>query len=228
MNVELLGVNDMNHAAFNALATSGRILPWLQDSTTNSAWALWGVTYRDVRILDGQTRLHAVYNLTTHDLGITANKEALKALLLQAARFVDADGDQLNDDWEMLNFGNLLASPAGDWDSDGQDNFTEYAFGTSPTNATSRATFQTALIGSGANRSFELTYRRRAGSRIDYIVDSASVISPWTPSPSTPDITEPFRNLFDGTGTGWSKCTVPAPGEGNQFLRVRAVPRIQP
>jgi hypothetical protein len=226
VNIELLGVNDQTQSGNNALATLGRTLPWLQDTAADSVWTLWGVTYRDVRILDGRNRLHAVYNLTSQDLAIAQNRANLKALLLQAAAFVDTDGDQLSDDWETLNLGNLAASARDDSDFDGQDNFTEYAFGTSPTNALSKAAFQTTLTGSGTNRSFAITFRRRAGSGIDYVIDASSSILPWTPSNT--ESAGPFQNFFDGTGTGRLTYSVPAPPEGNQFLRIRATPGVLP
>src|SRR5688572_11153396 len=107
-------------AAYNSMATAGRTLPWLQDTLNDSVWTSWGVTWRDVRILDSRNQLFAVYNLTTRDLALVANRNALKQLLLQAAAFVDTDLDQLDDHWELLHFGNLSANPLGDADSDGQ------------------------------------------------------------------------------------------------------------
>jgi len=37
---------------------------------------------------------------------------------------------------------------------------------------------------------------------------------------------EPFKNLFDGTGTGDSTCALvaPSPGQPRSFIRGRAVP----
>ena len=203
-------------------------MPWLQDTSVNSAWSLWGVTYRDVRILDAQNRLRAVYNLTAHDLTFATNRAALKELLLEAARFHDSDNDSLGDDWETLNFGNLSALPGGDFDGDGQDNFMEYAFGSSPTNSNSKATFQTALTGSGANRALELTFRRRAGRALEYRIDAAPAISPWAASLPAPEVIEPFLNLYDGSGAGWTSYRVVAPLAENRFLRIRAVPPPQP
>jgi hypothetical protein len=47
-------------------------------------WNAWGVTYRDVYILDRENALYAVYNLTDHPLSSDANREELKALLRAA------------------------------------------------------------------------------------------------------------------------------------------------
>ncbi len=48
-------------------------------------WASWGATWRDVRILDAENTVVAVYNLTEHDLAEPAHYDALRALLLEAA-----------------------------------------------------------------------------------------------------------------------------------------------
>jgi hypothetical protein len=204
-----------------------RTLPWLQDSFTDSVWASWKVTWRDVRILDAQNRLVGVFNLTSFDLGVATNRATLKQLFLNAARFIDTDADQLLDDWEILNFGGLAATPSGDPDGDGQDNFTEYVFGTDPNNAASKSSFVPGFAGTGPSRQFALTFRRRAGGCIDYLLESSSDLRQWNPPAGTIAVSEPFRNLFDGTGTGWSRyrLTAPVESEPTGYLRVRAVPR---
>ena len=143
---------------------------------------------------------------------------------------VDTDGDQLSDDWEMLNFGNLSAGLREDPDGDREDNFSEYAFGTNPKDANSKTSFRPTLTGTGADRQFAVTFQRRAGSCVDYIIDSSPDLTPWTSSGATVNVIEPFKNLFDGTGTGQTTCqlTAPVQGQPRTFLRMRAVPRIQP
>jgi hypothetical protein len=202
-------------------------LPWLQDTFVDPVWTSWDVTWRDVRILDGRNQLRAVYNLTTQDLTNPLNRAALKQLFLQAAAFLDTDADQLDDNWELLNFGNLSAGPADDPDSDSQDNFTEYSFGTSPIKANSKVQFQAALSGSGTNRSLTMTFRRRTGSTVNYSIDTSSLLAPWNSSTSNLVLVDPLRNLFDGTGVGQTKYAIPAPFEGSahSFIRVRATPR---
>ncbi|WP_168442660.1 formylglycine-generating enzyme family protein [Pontiella desulfatans] len=49
----------------------------------------------------------------------------------------DTDGDGLNDDWERDYFLNLSQAATNDFDSDGQDNLSEYIAGTIPTNPAS-------------------------------------------------------------------------------------------
>lgn len=64
--------------------TQGRTLPLVQDDVATQAWVLWGVTWRDVVIVNPRKERVAVYNLTTHNLADPANLAALKALLLEA------------------------------------------------------------------------------------------------------------------------------------------------
>ena len=85
LEVRILGVNGIGHEADNAENCAGRTLPWLQDVSAMSAWALWQITYRDVVILNDQNEIVAIYNLTDNDLGESANYDALLGLLVQAA-----------------------------------------------------------------------------------------------------------------------------------------------
>jgi hypothetical protein len=226
INIEILGVNKNDRSAYNSMIAPYH-LPWLQDTMTNSVWALWRVTWRDVRILDSQNRLFTTYNLTENDLSIPGNRDTLKEAFLEAASYRDVDGDGISDDWEMLYFGNLLATARGDADGDSQDNFSEYAFGTNPTNANSKTSFLPTLIVTETNRYFQVSFRRRAGHALDYVLESSSDLVAWSAAPGTITIIEPFKNLCDGTGTGQTTCklTVPIEGQSRSFLRVRAMPR---
>lgn len=49
----------------------------------------------------------------------------------------DTDADGLPDDWELLYFGDISATPAGDPDGDGLSNLAEFEAGTNPTTPTS-------------------------------------------------------------------------------------------
>ncbi len=65
---------------------NGRSLPWLQETTGgDDVWGSWGVTYRDVVILDAENEVVGVYNLTEHGLASEANQEQLKQMLREAA-----------------------------------------------------------------------------------------------------------------------------------------------
>jgi len=78
-------VNETGHESGNALACAGRDISWLQDDGMTDAWARWGVTFRDVVILDAHQEVHAIYNLTTHNLAIPRYREELKELVRSAA-----------------------------------------------------------------------------------------------------------------------------------------------
>ncbi|HEX5135580.1 MAG TPA: hypothetical protein VFY93_01280 [Planctomycetota bacterium] len=65
--------------------TTGRDLPWTQDTATQHVWTQWRVTYRDVIILDTNNVPVGVLNLTTHDLANPVNYALLKAMLKAAA-----------------------------------------------------------------------------------------------------------------------------------------------
>jgi len=221
-NTELLGVNWDSQPSFNAQMTSGRTLPWLQDTLAVPVKTSWGATYRDVRILDPQNRLHAVYNLTIHDLAVEANRNDLKALFLSAAKLTDTDLDRLPDDWELKCFGNLAAKPAEDFDHDGSDNFSELAFGTDPTKAASHVAVHTQMSGVASQRVMRMSFRRRAGSVLDYALEASSDLAHW--SANSPQVTEANspRNLFDGSGTVEVLYETPATAAPQGFLRVRA------
>ena len=82
--MEILGVNEVGHESGNATFTDGRDLAWLQEDASTPVWKDWGVTYRDVWILDEQNKPIDVYNLTEHDLEDPANFEELKQRFLEA------------------------------------------------------------------------------------------------------------------------------------------------
>ena len=83
--IQILGVNGIALESGNAGMTTGRTLPWLQDTLAADVWNKWAVTYRDVIVLDQENRPVAVYNLTTYDLSNPSNFAALKSMLVDAA-----------------------------------------------------------------------------------------------------------------------------------------------
>jgi hypothetical protein len=91
LRIRLLGINEPNQEPGNASTTNGRDIPWLQDVDTNSngradaAMDLWNMSFRDVVILDGANRKVGTYNLNQHDLANSANYNALKQMLINAA-----------------------------------------------------------------------------------------------------------------------------------------------
>src|SRR5687767_12085882 len=89
-NVEILGINGASHAGFNSLVVYESTLPWLQDTRQDNVWGQWGVRWRDVRLVDSQGQLQAVYNLTDYDLSNSKNFTDLKQLFLGIAKVVDS------------------------------------------------------------------------------------------------------------------------------------------
>ena len=89
--IQLLGVNEFGFESGNQqIIDEGSSLPWLQDvdldaDGTSDTWTSWGVTYRDVIVLDGTNWPVAVFNVTDYDLREPANFSALKQLLVQTA-----------------------------------------------------------------------------------------------------------------------------------------------
>jgi hypothetical protein len=69
----------------NTLMCDGKDLPWLQEVPNQSVWTDWGVTFRDVVILNVDNEWVTAYNVTDHDLSVPQNYEALKALLRDLA-----------------------------------------------------------------------------------------------------------------------------------------------
>ena len=227
LNIEILGLNRIGDSAYNNLAIAGRRLPWLQDTAQATVWDRWKITYRDVRILDSQNRLYAVFNLTEHDLALADNRSALRQLFMDGAKVVDSDADQLPDDWELQYFGHLAALPGADPDGDGRDNFSEFAFGTNPADAKSFSSLYPSLAFGGEQSVLSVPFRRRAGAILDYVIEASSDLKYWTARPTEIAWTQDPRNLFDGTGTAEAVCTLTkAAGAGRiGFLRIRAVPR---
>ena len=227
LNIEIIGVNRNTDAAYNSEVTSVSTLAWLQDTTENSVWNQWEIAYRDVVIVDSQNRFFAVFNLTVNDLFYPENQQALKQLFLAAAKVVDSDGDRLPDDWENRHFGNLAADPGSDADGDGRDNFREFAFGTNPSDGKSLLTALPSLTVEGQRTVLSLTFRRQAGSYLDYVVEASTDLAHWSKSTADVVVKKPPRNLFDGTGTSEVTYALTKPVSAGQmgFIRVRAVPR---
>jgi hypothetical protein len=82
--IVILGVNEAGYGNNEAIC-EGRDLPWLQDTQEDDWWGTWGITYRDVVILNRDGNEEAVFNLTEHDLGNPNEYAAFKALLLDVA-----------------------------------------------------------------------------------------------------------------------------------------------
>lgn len=79
--IQIIGVNQFGYDSGNEGMTTGRSLPWLQDTEDVDAWALWNVQYRDVYVLDQEGALRYIYNLTEHNLQQHTHREHLQNVL---------------------------------------------------------------------------------------------------------------------------------------------------
>jgi hypothetical protein len=101
LDIQILGVNEVGREADNDLIAKGRDIPWLQDVDDDhdgwsDVWTAWDVIYRDVVILDGENVKVGAFNLSTYNLQVPANYDALRQMLVEAASVpgdLDGDGD---------------------------------------------------------------------------------------------------------------------------------------
>jgi len=130
---------------------------------------------------------------------------------------VDADGDGLPDEWEVLYFGGIHAVPGGHGDTDGMPNDDEFTAGTDPTNAESRLVIDLVLsngvplVRFNARKASGPGY---AGRERYYGLDSLPGLppsGPWLPVPG-------MSNLLGQDQV----VTYPAPPDTQHLYRVRA------
>lgn len=85
LDVTIFGINDVGHEAGNPDICAGRDIGWLQATEAEPVWDTWGITYRDIVILDGENRVVAIYNVTQNNLQDVEKYDELKALFEAAA-----------------------------------------------------------------------------------------------------------------------------------------------
>ena len=228
LRIEIIGVNHKDQKAYNNLMIEGKTLPWLQDTEAENVWQAWNVdpvqNLRDLRILDARNELIQNYNLVKNDLRIPGNAALLKQILTNAAAAIDIDSDKLLDAWELEQFGNLDATADTDADADGADNFHEFAFGTDPNDAGSKAQIFKAVT---AQDTFIFSFRRQAGSLINFSVEASNDLEFWDDSLDHFIFSGPPQSVFDGTGVAEVVGTLSKPlsDAAHHFVRVRATPK---
>ena len=130
----------------------------------------------------------------------------------------------LHDHFSLGEQSNLLTSgPEADPDGDGQNNLSEYAFGSNPRLPDARSVLTPTVSSSGGNHSLSLTFKKRHHALdLIYTVETTTDISgTWT--------TEPWPQIF-GTNTE-DGCeivtwTQPSPtSTTKRFARVRVTPQ---
>lgn len=71
-------MNEVGHESANDTMTDGRDTPWLQDTPDQDAWGTWGVAYRDVVVLDQDSIVLGVVNLSEFDLSQASTEAQLR------------------------------------------------------------------------------------------------------------------------------------------------------
>lgn len=85
LDVVIFGVNGIGLEAGNATITQGRDIGWLQETVEEPVWTDWGITYRDVVLLDRDNNVVGIYNLTQHNLSDPASYAELYGMFEAAA-----------------------------------------------------------------------------------------------------------------------------------------------
>lgn len=124
----------------------------------------------------------------------------------------DADGDGLDDDWEMTYFSTLDRNGNGDWDADGSTDAIEHQLGTDPTNISS--VFRVLRLSREDGGPTKLLWSAAPGRsyRVQYRDDAAD--GDWMESP------EPVTAA--GTTAVWTDAT--ASTAERRFYRVLLIP----
>jgi len=228
VRVEILGVNRISEAQYNGnIGRVLNILPWIQDTTDQNVWINWRIAYRDVLILDAFNRPIATYNLTSHDLLNTSNRQALKQMMLDAAQSAaaDSDSDGLLDIWETRWFGHTGATPTGDEDGDGIDNLSEFTFASNPTDPSSGHTARALVVRPAGKPALTMTFRRFAGNLTNLVVETSPDLRTWNATPSAIFRVGSLVNLYDGAGGAEARFqqTAASGAHPTGFIRVRAI-----
>jgi len=86
-------------------------------------------------------------DFASHDLNGASD---LFSFILGSAPLTDADGDQMDDEWELDHFGTLARDGSGDFDHDGASDLFEFQTGTDPADSASafRLELSSTLAGS--------------------------------------------------------------------------------
>lgn len=115
LDIQIVGINEAGgYDVANDQMTSGRSLPWLQDvdndgNQVSDVWYdSWDVTYRDVVIVNGQSEMVDVYNLTVNDLQQPADYAAMRDKLIDAAMTEQKPWQNQVDRFDVNNDGHIV------------------------------------------------------------------------------------------------------------------------
>ncbi len=85
LSIQLSAINTIGFdSGLEGMADLGD-LPLFQDNAEQAVKENWGAGHRDVVILNQDNEQVAVFNLTTHNLAVEENYEALKSLLIESS-----------------------------------------------------------------------------------------------------------------------------------------------
>ena len=85
LEIHLIGVNENGFSSGNSSVAAISSLPLIQDNSTEQIWSTWGVTFRDVIILNEDNQIVTSFNLTQNALSNSTNYANLKSLLVTEA-----------------------------------------------------------------------------------------------------------------------------------------------
>ncbi|HXI84031.1 MAG TPA: hypothetical protein VNL17_08080 [Verrucomicrobiae bacterium] len=124
---------------------------------------------------------------------------------------VDADGNGINDDWEVQYFGQIGIDPNADPDGDGFSNLQEFAAGTDPTNSSSALRI-TSIVANGPD--IVISFTTCSNKTYDAQYNDDLTTSNWSG----------VATNIPGTGAIVSTNDPGAASLTNRFYRVRLVP----
>jgi hypothetical protein len=124
---------------------------------------------------------------------------------------VDADGNGINDDWEVQYFGHIGIDPNADPDGDGLSNLQEFLAGTDPTDSSSSLRI-TSIVTNGPD--IVISFTTSSNRAYDAQYNDDLTISNWSAVVTN----------IPGTGAIVSTNDPGAASLTNRFYRIRLVP----
>ena len=141
------------------------------------------------------------------------------------APFLDTDADKLDDNWEMIHFGDLTTQDhTSNNDGDDYNNLWELAFGGDPTVA--EASVGVTKLTNVGTSSAEFRYQRPKNypsTGITYQIETSTNLETWTESNASIG-TPPASNI--DTRKEWAIFNVPVSGD-QKFFRVKITSQTQ-
>lgn len=143
---------------------------------------------------------------------------------------VDNDGDQIPDQWELAQgLSSIDSNQATDSDSDGLNDFTEYAMGLNPkaTEPAHQPKKGTVTVDGVEYLTFEFNRRRNANPHLRYVVEESSDLSNWVPVDTTANLHGSPVVLSEESERVVIRTNIPMNGQNARsrgFVRLRVLP----